>query len=304
MQDMDFRQLEALVNTINYGSFSKAAEAIFVSQPSVSMYISSLEKELGCQLIFRSTKAVLPTKAGKIVYDYAQNMLSLRDKTIYSVKSMSDSLWGEIQIAATPVAAQCILPAVLAQFHKSYSHLSFHLSQGSTDEVVRSVTSRKSDLGIVSRKGIDDKCRYEQFISDDLVLIMPNKEIFHAFTPMDVIDILHEEDFLMVSETAADKVEYEDLLKELAMKKEDLNVCSFFPTAQSVINGVIQGMGVSIVSRIAAADSIEQGKLIAIPLDMDISARNFYLVFPSDLIIPHTLEIFIDFLRLHFGDDR
>lgn len=301
---MDFRQLEALVNVINYGSFSKAAEAIFVSQPSVSMYISSLEKELRCQLIFRSTKEVLPTKAGKIVYDYAQNMLSLRDKTIYSVKSMSDSLWGEIQIAAAPVPSQCILPAVLAPFHERHPHISFHLTQGSSEEVIRSVTSRKSDVGIVSNKTPDDKCTFEHLLSDDLVLIMPNKQTYHDFTPMDVIDILHEEDFLMVDETATDNVEYEDLLKELGMKKEDLNICAFFPSTQSVINGVIQGMGVSIVSRIAAVDSIDEAKLISIPLDMDLSARNFYLVLPSDLIIPHTLEIFIDFIRTYFRDYR
>ena len=84
---MHFKQLEAFVNVIKFKSFSKAAEEIYLSQPTISAHISALENEFGTKLIIRSTKEVYPSKAGKVFYEYASEMLKMRDKAILSVKS-------------------------------------------------------------------------------------------------------------------------------------------------------------------------------------------------------------------------
>ena len=72
---MDFKQLEAYVRVIELDSFSKAAESLYISQPSVSLYIRALEKDLQTQLLYRSTKEIIPTRAGTLFYEYAKNLI-------------------------------------------------------------------------------------------------------------------------------------------------------------------------------------------------------------------------------------
>ncbi len=84
---MDFRQIEAFVNVVKHESFSKAADASFLTQPTISSHIGSLEKELGQRLINRSGKKALPTKQGRMLYKYAVNMLNTREKAIFSLES-------------------------------------------------------------------------------------------------------------------------------------------------------------------------------------------------------------------------
>lgn len=82
---MDFKQIEAFINVAKFKSFSKAAEAIFLSQPTISAHISNLEKELNTTLFDRSSKEVNLTPAGKIFFDYALNLLNIRNNAIYSI---------------------------------------------------------------------------------------------------------------------------------------------------------------------------------------------------------------------------
>ena len=79
---MDFKQLEAFLNVVKYKSFSKAAEATFLTQPTISVHIRSLENELGVTLLDRQSKGVTPTPQGKTFYRYATEILSTRDKAL------------------------------------------------------------------------------------------------------------------------------------------------------------------------------------------------------------------------------
>ena len=97
--DIDMKELEAFVSVVDRGSFSRAAEALYLTQPTISAHISSLENEFGAKLIIRSTKEVYPSKAGKIFYEYASEMLKMRDRAILSVKSCATDIRGSLEIA-------------------------------------------------------------------------------------------------------------------------------------------------------------------------------------------------------------
>ena len=110
---MHFKQIEAFVNVIRCKSFSKAAEAIYLSQPTISAHISSLESELGVCLIVRSTKEVYPSAAGRIFYQHALEMLRLRERAVLEVQSYATEVRGELDIAASTVPSQYIIPDLL-----------------------------------------------------------------------------------------------------------------------------------------------------------------------------------------------
>ena len=123
---MDFKQLEAFVYVVKLKSFSKAAQRIYLTQPTISAHINSLEKELDTKLIERGTKYVYPTKPGSILYQYAIKMLNLRDDACCSVKNYNKELKGTLSICASTVPSQYILPKVVSAFREEYPHVTFN----------------------------------------------------------------------------------------------------------------------------------------------------------------------------------
>src|SRR5699024_4585027 len=117
---MDMKQLEAFVAVIKYNSFTKAANHIYLSQPTISSHVRSLEKELEVQLIVRTGKDVYPTSSGKELFIQAQNILNIRDEAINRIKGIDSKIKKDISIVASSVPAQYLLPRLIADFQKDY----------------------------------------------------------------------------------------------------------------------------------------------------------------------------------------
>lgn len=294
---MDFKQLEAFVKVMEESSFSKAAEAMYISQPSVSMYINALEKELQTQLIFRSTKEVLPTKAGKIFYEYAKNILNLREKSIFTMNSLSDCTSGQVDIMASSVPSQYILPELLAKFHKRYSNVSFQIVQSDSAGVVQGVAAQKCDFGFVGAKIENTKCYYEQFITDKLIIITPYTENSLILSKAEAREFFKNEYFVTREQGSGTKIRYDQFIKELGLKTENLKVSACFSNTQSVINAVSCGLGMAIVSELAADYYIKQKQITPVLIDGDLPQRSFYFVFKKDFTISPIAEMFVNFVR-------
>ncbi|MDD4593382.1 MAG: LysR family transcriptional regulator, partial [Parabacteroides sp.] len=217
--DMDFKQLEAYIKTIELSGFSKAAEELFISQPSISNYISSLEKEFGTKLIIRTRKGVKLTKNGKILYEYAKNIISLKEKAFFSIKSRSGSVEGKIEIYASSVPAHYILPDIMIEFNKAYPNMRFSIIQSDTEEVISNILSQNCELGIVGSKETSNKCNYKFILSEDLVLIAPP----NARIPKNGVEsYIYSENFIVREEGSATRYHAEQLLKKLGIKPEKL----------------------------------------------------------------------------------
>lgn len=117
---MDFKQLEAFSAVVSLGSFSRAGERLFLTQPTISAHIRSLERELGVQLVVRTTKEVYPSEEGKRLYAYAQKLLRLRDDAIAAVTSSAPPVGGIVTVAASSIPAQYVLPGAAAAFGRTH----------------------------------------------------------------------------------------------------------------------------------------------------------------------------------------
>jgi Transcriptional regulator len=298
---MDFKQLEAYVKTVELSSFSKAAECIFLSQPSVSLYVSSLEKELNTQLIIRSTKDVMPTQTGRIFYEYAKNILALKDKAAFAVQKQLDKLQGEIQILASSVPAQYILPEMLVKFSTKYPHLSYSVKQSDTGGVIAGVIAQECEFGIVGGKIDTSKCYYEMISSESLVMIAPYQEEYVSKPNFKLHEIFATKRFITREEGSGTRQCYEDFLFEQGIKLNKNNTVATFSNTQSIIQAVSKGLGVAIVSAVAAKDYIAQKSVIPLNLGIDLPKRSFYFVFKKEAIISPQVKLFIDLVHEYFG---
>jgi DNA-binding transcriptional LysR family regulator len=293
---VELKQLEAFVKVYEIQSFSKAAEEMFVSQPSISAYINSLEKELKTQLIHRSTKEFLPTKSGKLFYEYAKNILSLRDKSIVSVKNLSDCNTGSIDILASSVPAQYILPEILGAFHKVCPSVTFNIEQADSSDVVKGISAHKSEIGFVGAKIDNPKCVYEDFMSEKLIMIAPYDEQYKNIDSNDIPNLLHSEYFVVREAGSGTRLLYEEYLMGAGFKIGELKVSACFNNTQSVIHAVANGLGLSIVSELAAKPYIRQNMVVPVYID-SLPVRNFYIVLKKNAIISPVIEKFVNFVR-------
>ena len=170
---MDFDQLHIFLEIVRLGSFSRAAESCFRSQPAVSAQIRQLEDELGTRLFDRVASRVALTGAGKRFSEYAREMLDLRRRALQEMGEMGRVPRGELVIGANEATCLYILPGVFAEFKKSYSEVQVNILRTHGSAVVQRVLENELDFGI-SQLPIQDR-RLERVVihSDEICLLVP-----------------------------------------------------------------------------------------------------------------------------------
>jgi len=293
---MDFKQLEAYVQVIEHSSFSKAAEAIFMSQPSVSTYVSNLEKELSTILISRSTKEIAPTLAGKIFYEKAKELLALKYNTTLHLKNLSGNFSGEINVVASSAPAQYILPEILASFIDLYPNISFTVKQADTLEASRSIASQGAEIGFSGGVVENSKCEFYEFMAEQMVIIAPLNKGFSKTKEYSLEPLLYQHRFISREKGSGTRAQYEAFFAEQAIDIKKINTCLCFDNTQSIINAVINGIGISMVSEFAARVYIDKKMVIPLQLNVKLPERKFYYVLKKNFTHSHLIDLFVEFL--------
>lgn len=298
---MEMKQLEAFVAVVQYNSFSKAADMIYLSQPTISAHISSLENEMGAQLLIRSTKAVYPTQTGKELFHRAKSILALRDEAINSINRVDQEMSGEISILASTVPAQFLLPEIITKFQKKYPHIVFHVQQADSLQVVEEILGYRYDFGIVGTSVNSRRLMMVPFYSDTLVLITPksmivNKEEIYQDLPA----FLQQQSFVMRGDGSGTRMEMEQLLHKQGVAVQNLNVVAYFHDTQSILAAVSHGMGVSFVSKVAATAYEKLGQIKVYDLGQQAFARQLHLVLKKEMVLSSIQKLFVTYLENYF----
>lgn len=174
--DMDIKELEAFVYVVENCSFSRAAELLHLTQPTISSHVSALERKLNIKLIVRTTKETYPSDAGKLLYKYAKEILQVRENAAIALRNFSQEMKGTISIAASTVPSQYYLPHLLQDFRERYPDITFNIQMEDSPKVVELVATRSVEIGFCGTMIASHKCVYQDFASDPMVLITPNTE--------------------------------------------------------------------------------------------------------------------------------
>ena len=187
---MNLKQLEAFVKVVETGSFSKAAKELYLTQPTVSAHISTLERELKVRLFIRNTKEVMMSEAGQELYRYAKQMVELECQIAehFNMRGKNSSSHC-VTIAASTIPAQYLLPEVLMQFKKRYPDEQFKLIETDSTEVVSQIVNSMADVGFTGTVLEKKYCRYIPFYKDKLAIITPNTEKYRTLLESSKDDI-------------------------------------------------------------------------------------------------------------------
>lgn len=296
---MDFRQLETLTAVIETGGFSRAAALLYLTQPTITAHINSLEQELGQQLLIRSTKGVQPTEAGRRCYDYAKRTLADRERLLAELGGLEENI-PHISIVSSTVPAQYLLPELMASYRQRNPKVSFQLSLCDSAEVSQRLSEHRADIGFCGAAISGSDCRAYALTSDDLVVITPvsrpYQELSCASFPL---ELLLTQPMICREAGSGTRLEFERWLRQQD-EKAQLNVVAEMADPQAVKNAVSAGLGLAVLSSRAAADYVALGKVLAFPLDNQ-ARRYLYLLRRKKTNFLGATADFFDFVLQRFA---
>lgn len=296
---MNLKQLEAFVQVAEGGSFSKAARELYLTQPTISAHISSLEKELNVRLFVRNTKEVSLSDNGKDLYKYAKQMVDLQGKIEEHFGMKKDSGKHCITIAASTIPAQYLLPKVLMCFNEKYPEEQFKIKETDSAQVVTQIVDCMADVGFTGTVLEKKHCKYIPFYKDELVIIAPNMEKYRRIQEECPNDIswLKREHVIMREEGSGTRKEAEKQLRSAGVNMVDLEIIASIENQETIKKSVRQGIGVSILSRLAATDEAKAGQMLIFPIPGADEGRDINVVYNRNYQLSRSAERFIKIVK-------
>lgn len=293
---MNLKQLEAFVQVSESGSFSKAAKELFLTQPTISAHISSLEKELKVRLFIRNTKEVSLSDDGKDLYRYAKQITDLEKAIEERFYMDSDDGKHFITIAASTIPAQYLLPKVLMCYRERYPKEQIKIMETDSSEVVTQVVDHMVDVGFTGTVLEKKHCKYIPFYKDELAVITPDTPEYRILKEQnrDDIDWIKRKPLILREEGSGTRKEAEKQLKNAGISMEDLDIVASIANQETIKKSVKQGMGITVLSRLAAED--EDGLLI-FPIPGADEGRDINLVYNKNYQMTRSADRFIRIVK-------
>lgn len=294
---MNIKQLEAFVRIVKNKSFSQTAKELYLTQPTVSSYISSLEADLGVQLFTRTTKEVHTTSEGEQIYLYAKDIVNLSNKIRNAFKEESKDDVNEIVISSSSIPGQYLLPGMLANFSKRHPNTEFRVHETDSNGAVTDVAEHRADIGFCGTIIPKTACTFLPFYEDELILITPNTPYYRKMQENNDLTFLAKADFVMREQGSGTKQEAMKILQKNGLKLEEIKVVARFGNTGAVLLSVKEGVGVAVVSKLAARSEIKNNEILSFPLQEGGYFRKIYMVSNSNYPLSQRAKSFVQMIQ-------
>ena len=274
---MDARQLEIFVKVAELGSFSKAAGALFLTQPTVSEHIRGLEEELGVRLLDRLGRGAAPTKAGQLLLGYARRILELHREARQALDQFQGRMSGELVVAASTIPGEYVLPALIGRFKEKYPDIAISLLIGDTQRVVEWVLEGRAELAVAGAQIDHRALEYRELMPDELVLVVSAAHPWHGKKTA-TLEEVRAEPLIVRERGSGSRHALEKALAEVGLDLGDFRVVGEMGSTQAIKQGVKAGVGISLISKRAVAEECQHGILHCVKVKDLRFSRAFYLV--------------------------
>lgn len=295
---MEFKQLEAFVAVVDYGSFSEAARKLYLTQPTISTHIRSLEEELHTRLIIRTTKKLTITPKGYQLYDSAVRMLDIRNNLFENFTGSKKQI---IDLAASTIPSSYLLPELMAGFGRMYPDVYFHSWQTDSAGAISRVLDGSVDLALTGQNTGDDSCVFIPFCQDDMVIATPVNDHYLQLKerPVTFSDFL-KDPIIIRERGSGTKKEMDIFLENAGIEPSSLNVVARMNDLESIKKSIVNGLGISILSARSAVDLKKTKQILLFPLEETTHKRSFYIVYSKNRILKAHVRQFIQYVKNYY----
>ena len=302
-RQLNFHQLYIFQMVANHLSFSRAAEAMEITQPAVSIQVQELEKFLGITLFHRRPRGLRITEAGDAVLAYAQQIFALSTQLVDTVQEMEDLQAGHLVLGASSTPGEYVLPLVVGRFRQIYPGIHVELVIGNTRTIMQRILDREMDLGMVGDhvEEYSNELEMVDFQEDEIVLVAaPN----HPVTTLDrpTVEQVMEMGLVAREVGSATRQSAERHFRQLGLVPE---IAIELGSNQAVKQAAMAGGGIGIISRLGIAAELKAGMLVVVDVAGWDCHRPLTLIQPKDRFLSPSQRAFREFLmaeRQSFSD--
>lgn len=275
---MDFKQLEAFITVAKLKSFSKAANAIYLSQPTISSNISSLEKELKIQLFDRTSKEVNLTPAGESFLEYATDIINTRNNAIADMTNFNSNISGRLHVSASTTPCNSILPELISNFNNTYSNVKFNIKEQGSVGIIKDILDLNCEIGLVGTMIHNSKIKSYKIIDDELVIVSHRSlNLPDVVKPSDLINYK----FIIRERESATRKTFESSLINNDIDINKLKVLCEVNNLDAQIKLLKLGMGVSVLSKSLCDDLVNCSNIKISTIQGLSLKRSIYLIVSS-----------------------
>jgi DNA-binding transcriptional LysR family regulator len=275
---IDFRHLETFCRIAELKSFSKAADDLFLTQPTVSGHVLSLEKSLSLRLFDRTSREVRLTQAGRVFLGYASKILSFRKELLNALSEFSQGIRGELSLGASTIPGEYLLPKLMGRFKKQYPHFIISLKIADTSEIIQYILQDNIEFGIVGAKLSHPSLHYEKYEEDEIIVTAsPDHPL--AWKKRVPMEELLKEPWIIREEGSGTQMAVEKALRKKDRSLKQFHVVMEMGSTSSVKEGVKAKLGLAFLSKRAVEEELTQGFLSRIAVEgIETISRQIYIV--------------------------
>ncbi|HKW24870.1 MAG TPA: LysR family transcriptional regulator [Terriglobales bacterium] len=285
---MELFQLETFLAVAEEKSFSRAAKRLHRTQPAVSQVIRNLEEEVGELLLDRSSRDGTLTDAGRLLHEYAQELLNLRNEARQSLVELRQLQKGRLTIAANEYTSLYLLH-VLHEFRRAYPTIHITIQRALASRVPQLLQEHAAELGTVSFRPEDPQLRSIVVYRDELAFVMPPTHPLAAAGNVNIRQLGAE---VFVAHNVPSPYRAK-VLQAFARHKTPLNMDVEMPTIDSIKKFVAMGNGVALVPGLAVEHEIARGELVRVPVSELNFERRLRIIYRRNATLSHAAQAFL-----------
>lgn len=292
---MDFKQLESFVTIAKLKSFSKAADKLYLTQPTISNHIHLLEKELGTILFNRTNKNITLTRAGDILYEYAISILNKKEHAYFSLNEFKGKIEGILEISSSSIPELYYLTDMIHAFSKKYPDVKYSLMKYDTRQVTEKILNGDIDFGIVGAKSDAAQLEYLDIMDDEIALVTPANGPLSKLEHV-TADAIATLPLVLREDGSGTRSAVMKFLASNAIDLDNLNIVAEVESNETIKRFVELGLGVSFVSKRSIEREVAEGRLNSLTIDGNWISRKFYFVYHKKRVLSPLSETFKNFI--------
>lgn len=287
--------LETFSAAAETGNFTTAARTLGLTQAAVSQRIQAVEKLVGLALFDRKGGHIVLTEAGHRLYAYAQRILALHREALSDLSGRQTPVTGELELAASSVPGEHLLPNLLSIFRKRYPHVKVRATVTDTHEVLDRVERGEAHLGLVGGRADNPHLEFRHFACDRLALVVPARHPWKQRKTVSIDELIDQP--LVVREAGSgSRWCVEQALQAVGRSPRDLQIALELGSNEAIKKAVLRRLGVAILSTQAIQDELKTKKLHALQVTDLTLERQMFVTWDRRRALPISARLFLDLL--------
>jgi DNA-binding transcriptional LysR family regulator len=294
---MDLRLVEIFCRVYKERSFSRAAAALGLTQPTVSSHIKELEESLRTPLFDRLGREIQPTDAGRFLFEHAQTITTLKRDLDDRMKSFLNRIEGEFTVGASSVPGEFLLPSLVASFHKLHPAVRIKLRVADSAHTIDDIRHGDVAVGLIGAASTGDDIRIKRFARDTLVLAVPATAAWRKRGSLTLRELKGVPLFVRATGSAT-RTALEEALARHKLSMADLTVAAEFGSIGAIKEAIRSGHGASFLSDITVASEQRSRSMLVVRVPQLGTIRRNYYVATSRRHVPSPVtRAFLDHLQ-------